>query len=141
MNYETEAAAIKRVILDHERFAAMQYVSRHAMVDIVPEMFGDMLAMRLETELLVDRIAEDTYEGETVTMLPSSPWQFFKQRHGDHWWLRWLVQRRPVRQESHRANYSVTWTKRALYPDARIEMPEKLGKFTIYETVEGRQIR
>lgn len=138
---DQELADEVRTILTREKFAVMQYAASHIETSVVRDLFADILGLRLETELLTDRIASDTYVGSTITHFPASPWQFFKLRHAESLWLRWLVRRRPVRTEPHRAGYSVTWDKRATYPDARIRFDDELGRAVVYETVSGGQFQ
>lgn len=61
---------------------------------------------------------------------PASPWQFFKQRHADSWWLRWLVTRRPVQTTRHTVRThkiittEVRFERYDTYPQATVRLPE-----------------
>lgn len=89
--------------------------------------------LQFEAHVLSHRIAEAT-QSTTVTMgldFPASPWQFFKQRHADSWWLGWLVRRRPVRTQRQTKSKRVTLTIDRFheFPEAKVVVPpESFGR-------------
>lgn len=108
---------------------------------------SDLLAARrleFEAKVLSHRIAEAT-QSTTVAMgldFPASPWQFFKQRHVDSWWLGWLVRRRPVRTQRFSKSKRVTLTIDRFheFPEANIVVPpERFGKPYLYDAVRWDQ--
>lgn len=100
--------------------------------------------IEFEAHVLSHRIAEAT-QSTTVTMgldFPTSPWQFFKQRHADSWWLGWLVRHRPVRTHRTTKSKKVTLTVDRFheFPEARVVVPrEYFGKPYLYDAVRWDQ--
>lgn len=61
---------------------------------------------------------------------PASPWQMFKEKHKDSWWMRAFVRRYPVQSNTVKKNKraTVSWDKKAIFPDQElVKWKEKLG--------------
>lgn len=133
MDHDTEAfVTTTRVALEQRKVVSQLVVTREARLSVSPDDLTDQLALRLESYVLAEKLVGDT---KTVTghlSFPSSPWQFFKQRHAGAWWLRWLVRRRPVALDRHRYERDVIFEKYAQYPEATLHTPE-LGRPVIIE--------
>ena len=94
----------------------------------------------LEGVVLAERLAEKEItvvtKGYATFRFPTSPWQYFKQRHVTAWWMRWLVRRRPIRLGTSRSE--VIRSKRvrleqfATFPMSPIRTPEKYRGDRIY---------
>lgn len=122
-----------RVTLEQRKVVASMSVSQQASLHVSPDpIIGDLM-LRLESYVLAEKLVGDTKEVSGAIEFPSSPWQFFKQRHAGSWWLRWLVVRRPVRLTPHRWGTAVTFERYAHYPEATLRTPE-LGRPVVFET-------
>ena len=98
--------------------------------------YRDIKTMRVEMNsyVLADHLADDSYSRTEVFKAPTSPWQFFKQRHAESWWLRWLVQRRPVVTDRHEVTVTVDVARYLGYPQAP-SMSQTWGPPVIMEHV------
>ncbi len=93
----------------------------------------DAMVWALRGVVLGERLAEKEVtvvtEGIAVFVFPTSPWQFFKQRHATSWWMRWLVRRRPVRLDHSRQKVQrakrVVLEQFATFPMSPLRTPEK----------------
>lgn len=132
------------VVMEPMRVGTAQYVRRNAEMSVIPDPHKEVEAMlvSLESHVMAHKIfvhtekhlvASDTWE------FPASPWQFFKQRHRDRWWMRWLVVRRPVRLDSHHRDYerTVVIGRHVTFPDCSLDFYDaQMGKPVIVDTVE-----
>jgi len=100
------------------------------------DMIRNRMLVRLKSAVLAHRLPGHTASSQrTVSFrVPASPWQHWKQKHQDSWWLRWFVARRPVRTEvlSEKVELTATWEDWATYPwqtiaptDPRLGMPNR----------------
>lgn len=79
--------------------------------------FGlDHLFLKLKAYVLTHQLAEHSVSRRRTVSWPASPWQHFKRRHAESWWLRWLVARRPVRLQHETVDFQEAWTELAAYP-------------------------
>lgn len=61
--------------------------------------------------------------------VPNSTWQMFKSRHYNSWWLRWFVNRHPVRYDTHVDHTPVEVTSYMTYPEAQYNLVNsRLGR-------------
>ena len=88
-----------------------------------------------EKDMLVEHLADDFYYVDTIHSWPASPWQFFKDRHRDSWWLNWLVHRWPVEYQQTTETGQIKVKRYLGYPEAEIKSP-RLGQAVPWETVE-----
>lgn len=133
MNFLADVSP-ERIVLDRLRVGAQTSVGRDAVLR-VQENYQDFLGglmFRLESEVLAERLVGGKYAGYGHRDFPTSPWQFFKQRHADSWWLRWLVVRRPVMTERHTIKAEVEVEAHRTYPESRIAIPD-MGRPVIVE--------
>lgn len=80
----------------------------------------DRMVLDLRAKVLkYDLPGHEVTRQHTVSFdVPNSPWQHWKRKHEGTWWLRWFVQRRPVRTErlSKTVQFGATWVDMATYP-------------------------
>lgn len=131
-----EAIEAEKITLDWRRWVAAQQVSHQWLADARLTVMHDhvfpSLIVRVERDVLSDKRAEDTYE--KTLAVPTSTWQFFKNRHRDSWWMRWYVRLRPVDTNAWQARLVVErWQT---YPEARLPR-EQYGRAVIFEQVRG----
>lgn len=137
----TSDLQFEKVVLEQMRVAASTSVARpvleQATLNSWVDPLVDSLVARLESYVLADKTVGDSLSVALVLTFPTSPWQFFKQRHAESWWLGWLVRRRPVRTERHADTRVVTFERYNTYPEATIRVRE-LGRPVVFEryTVE-----
>lgn len=114
------AVATEERTLDWIQLAARTHLPRGLAQHAIVEVFEDRvqgLALQLRTRVLVDN-HKKTQRASTSIDLPASPWQHFKQSYGLSWWLRWLVDRRPVITRKVTFNLSVDVMAGLAYPEA-----------------------
>ena len=143
---------VERIILDRLRLSVgerAQYVRRHAIISttVVDDDFEKFeadvqtLMLRLESHVLAHQIATGTERhliAYDLFKFPASPWQFFKQRHADSWWLGWLVRRHPVREHVERRAYHnvVTIGRHMTFPDCNWAFPDGFGQPVMVDVVK-----
>lgn len=126
-----DTASMETVALDRMRIGLNNYVSRNAVIDFredVDTYLGEYFRAELRSEVLARRLDTRVYSESAHFDEPASTWQMFKRTHASSWWLRWLVERRPVRTVRHTQQVIVRATDRAIYPDARIQLSDQLGR-------------
>lgn len=134
---ETPHQVAEKVVLERRRLSKTFYVSH--MMRAEPYLLYDDLAaemIRVESEVLAERVVSDTQTVAGTVEFPESPWQFFKARHADSWWLRWLVRRRPVRYAKHLHEATVYLTRYATYPSATLLPQDTFGEPVLWDNVE-----
>lgn len=87
-----------------------------------------------EKKIVSEHLADDFYYVDTIHSWPASPWQFFKERHRESWWLSWLVRRRPVEYQQTVETGQIQVQRYLGYPDAHIPS-SKLGRSIPIERV------
>ncbi len=97
-------------------------------LDVQTDMVTNDLVYRLGAHVLAERLppVEVTRETTVEFQSPASPFQHWKQKHAQSWWLRWFVGRWPVRQDTtvKTATLTVDLTKYRSYPEANYALPE-----------------
>lgn len=123
--------------LEQRKVAVQLALSRDAQMELDEDFLGNKLLARMTSYVLAEQLVGDT---KTIHCtkgyeFPSSPWQFYKQRHASSWWLGWLVARRPVRTEKHYQDreHEVRFERYATYPESTLRAPE-LGRPVIMES-------
>lgn len=129
--YLEPSAYFNRKVLERRKVGVTVWQSAHASVE--EDMIRDELQHRLEAYLLTDHVANDEFTASTQAQWPDSTWQMFKSRHAESWWLRWLVDRYPVRMHIERQQVVVRVERYLGYPEANLALPE-LGRPVIFET-------
>lgn len=135
------------IVLERLKVGKTRFIPQETYVQIVEgwdPMRQEVRGMILEVEayVLADKCVEDQQVYRPLFWFPSSPWQHFKHKHRESWWLGWLVRRRPVRQTAWGKSMEVDFTRYATYPKATYPVPPEFGKPVWYETermVEGDQ--
>lgn len=93
-----------------------------------------VMRLKMSAYVLAEKLAQDHYTKARLFPFPSSPWQFFKERHKHSWWLGWLVDRRPVHYVQHSMEVTVNVDRYLAYPQATILDP-KFGRAIQHEVV------
>lgn len=97
----------------------------------------DDLILELNAFVLGKRFqSKDICQTETVHMdFPASPWQFFKDKHSDTWWLRWFVNKFPVLVNEFKEDvvFKAVWDIKQIYPENTLNA--RLGAPIIIEAV------
>lgn len=97
--------------------------------------YADMIdeeVHRLEARILSEHLADDVYEESISYGLPSSTWQMFKLVHAAAWWMRWFVERWPVKKDLKTHTVAVQVGRYVNYPEAHVAVRD-LGHPYIYE--------
>lgn len=90
--------------------------------------------VELESYVLGEKLAEDTYTDKKSYSTPKTWWDMFKVTYAMTWWLGWLVRRWPAKFEYHWFSVGVTVERFANYPEADIPLPS-LGRPVPYERI------
>jgi hypothetical protein len=123
--------------LERLRFGLQEHVGAemlHSMqIEAVEEKVWGGMIYRLKASVLAEKLPSEKFErSETFTLdFPASSWQHFKQEHSESWWLRWLVQRRPVRLQGleQTATLTVDLERYRTFPLCNYVFPKELGPF------------
>jgi hypothetical protein len=126
----------EQIILERLRLSTTTYVQRHLFVEMhetAETLLRGVVEVEFGSELLAHRLVGDTYTATARHEFPASVWQHFKASHAGSWWLRWLVDRWPVRCQTHTQPVRVDFTRYATYPNATIDPPSPLGAAVLWE--------
>lgn len=83
----------------------------------------NILRHMVETRVLAEHLASDTYEKSLYFSYPATTWQMFKNTHAESWWLGWLVRRRPVKMHEVEKTAVVHVDRYLKYPAAEDVKP------------------
>lgn len=96
---------------------------------------GNVMRMKLTTHVLADKLppVEIDRKVSAFFTFPRSPFQHWKQKHANAWWLRRFVKHWPVRTTQHtqQVRLIVHLERFRTYPEASIQVPpndELLGR-------------
>lgn len=121
----TEQVLLERVRVG-ARVSASNYVLANLRdVNAWQEHLADAVVHEFSSEVLAQRLDTRTVDQRVEWEVPASWWQMFKATYALSWWLAWLVDRRPVRYEVKHKFVSIKYGVDAIYPDARIRLPEE----------------
>ena len=136
MNPFGDAYATERVKLSPLKVGMTLQAS--AKYETVPSnLVADELMYRLTAYVLSEKLALETYTATKVYSRPASTWQMFKQAHENSWWLRWLIQRRPIKMLREPHVVTVDLERNFTYPESNL-VPQ-LGRPVIYERLIPRE--
>lgn len=131
-NWYDNGGVLKTVDLDWQKFGARHSIPRgvETRYSQVVDEARDALIIELNAYVLGKRLpTKEITKQETVIMdFPASPWQFFKDKHSNAWWLRWFVNRWPVLFNEFKEDVEMTavWEQMEIYPENTINA--QLGK-------------
>lgn len=99
------------------------------------ELTGTVLAHQLDNQRIVrEQVVRNDFRAI------DGPFQRWKDRHKESWWLRWYVKWRPVRWLHEPFERTVRLTVEvedlATFPKASISYPDKLGRPVMVRTVQ-----
>lgn len=87
---------------------------------IADYVYGEGIAV-LEAHVLGRKRPSKVVEESNVTFfkMPASPFQHYKHKHKDAWWMRWFVKKRPViyTEYGRESKLSVSWDMSDVYPE------------------------
>ena len=130
-------AQIQELVLDRLQVGMAQTFPRNVEVEVAADFLGRYFQANLRTEVLARTLDKRTHTKNVKHQEPASPWQMFKRKHAHSWWLRWLVERRPVEYSVWYESVTVEVEAKAIYPEASIKMPDYMGRqFIIHAITE-----
>lgn len=138
-----EVVAVQQVVLEKLRLGLQQRVGAHVLESARPEFIidrlsGDMIC-RLRADVLAEKLPPVQVSGqESVTFeSPATPFQHWKQKHAEAWWLVWFVRRWPVREDvtTKTVRMTVDLTKYRSYPQANYILPDDFGAPVLVHTL------
>jgi hypothetical protein len=129
--YEDDSPTFETRTLQWMKLASRQVVDAEGIHYGTPQFINDFMThtvMRLTAKVLTERLPDRHYAMATTVTFehPATTWQMFKSRHADSWWLRWLVDRRPVRMatQSRQATAILDISDYLAYPHQTRVIPE-----------------
>lgn len=139
---EPQGPAPQKYVLEWKKLGFYQPLSRE--VAIPPGVTGvelsiddalgfcsELILLKLKAFVLTHPLAEHEVTRTKAVEWPATPWQHWKQRHSESWWLRWFVQRWPVRMQQQVVDFREAWQEMAAYPwQDRLPRLSGLGKPT-----------
>lgn len=123
----------ERLTLEQMRVGASTAVGDRALLH-VEENLSDIvggLMVRLESMVLAERLVGDAVTGSATVAFPSTPWQFFKERHAEAWWLGWLVRRHPVTRATQLVQTRGRVERHATYPVPASRSPNWASRYSL----------
>lgn len=128
---------VESFTLERLRVGLEQHVGAHALesmrLEVVEDLLRNSFIYRLKTDILAEKLPPEKVErSKTFTLdFPASSWQHFKQEHSESWWLRWLVQRRPIRYQAleQTATLTVDLERYRTFPQCNYVFPKNLGPY------------
>lgn len=90
--------------------------------------------VRLETHILSEKLAEETYTDKKSYSTPKTWWDMFKMTYAMTWWLGWLVRKWPAEFDYHWFEVGVNVERFVQYPESDLPVPS-LGRPIPYERV------
>lgn len=115
---------MEQVAVERLRIGLDTYVSRNAVVHFEEDVLLNGFKAGLRSEVLAQELDSRQTSRTVAFEMPTSSWQMFKREHEGSWWLGWLVRRRPARTKTHTTTVTLEVDAFAIYPDARIALPE-----------------
>jgi hypothetical protein len=124
---------IEQTTFNWQKFASRYQIPPGVELDFALEhgRLGDMF-VELRAYVLGNKLQSSVFKHTEIAEydFPRSPWQFFKLRHLNAWWLRWFVQKWPVLTNVHtqdldiELNFDVT----EIHPERNYAIPRDFGR-------------
>lgn len=76
----------------------------------------DVMTVRLSAYVLKHDLGLHSVNRAKTVHFPASPFQHWKQKHAESWWLRRFVTRWPVREQHVKVDFQEAWQEMAVYP-------------------------
>lgn len=115
----------------HDRLGS--FANEHMALKLKQETAG--MRVKLTTHVLADKLLPVEVDRKVPAFFtfPRSPFQHWKQKHADAWWLRRFVKRWPVRTTQHtqQVRLIVNLQRFRTYPEANVSIPpndERMGR-------------
>lgn len=80
------------------------------------EWMNDQMIMDLNARILGKELPSFIVTEHKPFNIPKNPWQYFKDMYADKWFMRWLVQKWPVKFVSTKITLTAEWKQWAAYP-------------------------
>lgn len=135
--FDVTAPSIDKLVLERMRVGARQVVGASVVESMRLEQWVEPMSRglvhALTAEVLAEKLPPERIDkSQTFGMdFPASPFQHWKQKHRDSWWLRWFVQRRPVKTDRYEktAFLTVDLERYRAFPQCNYVFPKDLGPY------------
>lgn len=131
--------SFERVALERVKIGVSERIPRYVLdnleLGIWEDHAMDTLVTHFRSEVLAKTLGTAEKSEAVYFEAPASWWQMFKATYALSWWLSWLVDRWPVRYETHTKWATVTFATQAAFPDATVRFPKELGNPIIVNRV------
>lgn len=129
------ATTYAHTLIEQKRLTMSWRVDRDVVLELERVIERDEIKYRLERLVPSVKLLSQTVPVYHSFEFPKTPWDMIKMRNSDRWWMRWWVKRHPVRYGWHTHTKDVTFTRYAMFPDANVDLKNKLGRSVIVENV------
>lgn len=103
--------------LGWKKVAYQQAITSEIVEDVyLLDQVRNLSMFKLQSYILGQEIPSHTVSKTSSMKFPTSPWQHFKQKHAKSWWMRKVVYRWPVKQDTHNILMTATWDQMVTYP-------------------------
>jgi hypothetical protein len=121
----------ERVVLEWMKFVSTAQLSPGILFRSRPQLHGPIaeditktLFFEIEAQVLGKRLPDKTVESDEILFFeyPASPFQHWKLKHKDSWWLRWFIRRYPIiiAEKAKGCRLEVRWSMAEIYPEQGI---------------------
>lgn len=130
----------QQITLQWETWQMAEIIPREALLNteietILDPVLGNFM-ITMKKKILADTFADEKHR--VAVWVPASPWQMFKDRHSNSWWMRLLpAHRRKIKKTTMWSEVRIH--RMHFYPQARLPY-EKFGPAYVYEIVTSRQV-
>ena len=100
---------------------------RHVTIDTIPTYEMNKLRVQMRAYVLADHLPPATVTESTTIKIPTTTWQMWKSRNGNHWWGRMIARRWPTKMEHRKVSLTLSFERYRTYPEATVELPENFG--------------
>lgn len=80
------------------------------------EYMKDQMIVEINAHVLGKKLPSFTVTDTQFFNAPKNPWQHFKDMYADKWFMRWIVERWPIKFIKQKVELTATWDQWAAYP-------------------------
>jgi len=127
----------RQVILDRVKFGMTKVITETAMSGVRAsvsaergygyyEQLGANTMIKLRVDMLAQQHPPQTIRNTVLVPRLATPWQHFRARHWDKWWMMW-ARKRPLTYIDEPVPVTVEVRSQTLYPHHRLALDDQLG--------------
>jgi len=85
-------------------------------IKVMEDHLQDAMMYEINAHVLGKKLPEFSVTETKIFNTPKNPWQHFKDMYADKWFMRWIVQRWPVKFIRQKLELTASWEQWAVYP-------------------------